>query len=176
MAQPYVGEIRIFAGTYAPTGWFFCDGTTYSIADYEVLYALLGTTYGGNGQTTFGVPNLTGKLPVGQGTGVGLTPRVMGQMMGTANVTLTTGQIPSHNHAIQGTTNAATTNAPDPTLTLGTVATAFYDSGATNPPGKNAFASNTLGTTGQSLPHSNEMPSMSINYIIAYSGIFPSQG
>ncbi|KHK49523.1 tail collar protein, partial [Ralstonia sp. A12] len=90
MAQPYIGEIRLFAGNYAPVGWLLCQGQIVSIADNEALFALLDTTYGGNGQTTFGLPNLQGKLPVGQGQGPGLTNRLIGQQIGVDNVTLTT--------------------------------------------------------------------------------------
>lgn len=181
MAEPFVGEIRMFGGNYAPEGWFLCAGQQLSIADYEVLYALIGTTYGGNGTTTFGLPDLRGKLPVGQGQGPGLTARAMGQSIGVNEVTLTSGQLPAHNHVIQATANLASTVTPGPGLTLATVAqppstTTFYDTGTANPPGKNAFSSSTLSKTGNGLPHSNQMPTLSINYIIAYQGIFPQQG
>ena len=103
MAQPYIGEIRLFAGTYAPDGWLLCQGQTISIADNEVLFTLLGTTYGGDGQTNFNLPNLQDTLPVGQGQGLGLTNRVIGQQIGVDSVTLTPNQIPSHTHTVNAT-------------------------------------------------------------------------
>ena len=121
MAEPFVGEIRIFAGNYAPVDWYLCEGQLLDIASNQVLYALLGTVYGGNGVTTFGLPDLRGKLPIGQGTGTGLTPRILGQTPGSAQVTLNQGQLPEHNHVINAVTTTATTATPGPLLALATI-------------------------------------------------------
>jgi len=178
MATPYIGEIRLFAGNFAPVGWLLCQGQIISIADNETLFMLLGTTYGGNGQTTFGLPNMQGKLPVGQGQGVGLSNRIIGEQIGVDSVTLTTNQIPAHTHAVNATSAAASTITPGPGVLLATVPDThgFYDSGTANPPGKAALAPQTIGPVGSSQPHANQMPTASINYIIATVGIFPSQG
>lgn len=178
MAEPYIGEIRMFAGNYAPVGWLLCQGQIVSIADNEALFSLLDTTYGGNGQTTFGLPNLQGKLPVGQGQGPGLTNRLIGQQIGVDNVTLTTNQIPGHNHAINATSADASTVTPGPGVLLATVpdAQGFYDAGTANPPTKAAMAPQTIGQTGGSQAHPNQMPTTSINYIIATAGLYPSRG
>ncbi|MGM3274834.1 phage tail protein [Ralstonia sp. 24A2] len=177
MATPYIGEIRLFAGNFAPAGWLLCQGQLISIADNETLYMLLGTTYGGNGQTTFGLPNMQGRLPIGQGQGPNLTNRVIGQSIGVDSVTLTINQIPAHTHTISATSAAASTITPGPGVLLATTPDTkpFYDDGTPNPPGKAAMAPQTIGTTGSSQPHSNHMPTASINYIIATAGIFPSQ-
>lgn len=179
MATPYIGEIRLFAGNFAPVGWLLCQGQIINIADNETLYMLLGTTYGGNGQTTFGLPNMQGRLPIGQGQGPNkMSNRVIGQQIGNDNVTLTTTQIPAHTHAINGTSADATTVTPGPDLLLATVSDAqgFYDAGTRNPPLKAALAPQSIGPAGSSQPHANHMPTASINYIIATVGIFPSQG
>src|SRR5580704_16720130 len=99
MAQPYVGEIRIFAGNFSPAGWMFCEGQLLPISEFETLFNLIGTTYGGDGQNTFALPNLSGRVPIHQGTAAGFTT-VLGQQLGVTNVTLTTNQIPIHNHSI----------------------------------------------------------------------------
>ncbi|HWV06835.1 phage tail protein [Ralstonia sp.] len=178
MAEPYVGEIRLFAGNYAPVGWLLCQGQIIGISENEALFTLLGTTYGGDGQSNFGLPDLQGKLPVGQGQGLGLTNRLIGQQFGVDSVTLTTDQIPGHNHAINCTSAAATTITPGPSTLLATVPNeqGFYDAGTANPPGKAALAPQTIGQAGGNQPHTNQMPTASINYIIATAGIYPSQG
>ena len=175
--EPFIGEIRLFAGTYAPQGWLLCQGQVISISDNETLFVLLGTTYGGDGQSTFGLPNLQGTLPIGQGQGLGLTNRIIGQQLGSEDVTLTRAQIPAHSHTVFATTAAATTVTPGPGVMLATVPNAqgFYDGGTPNPPTKAAFSSKAVAVAGNSQPHSNHMPTASINYIIATAGIFPSQ-
>lgn len=177
MAQPYIGEIRLFAGNYAPVGWLLCQGQTLYISDNEPLFSLLGTTYGGDGQTTFALPALQGKLPVGQGQGPGLTNRLIGQQLGLENVSITTIEMPGHTHTINATSADASTITPSPGVLLSTVPSAqgFYDAGTPNPTTKAALALQTIGQMGGSLPHSNHMPTASINYIIATAGIFPSQ-
>ena len=175
--EPFIGEIRLFAGTYAPQGWLLCQGQVISISDNETLFTLLGTTYGGDGQSTFGLPNLQGTLPIGQGQGLGLTNRIIGQQLGSEDVTLTQAQIPAHSHTVCATTGTATTVTPGPGVMLATVPNAqgFYDGGTANPPTKAAFSGKAVAVAGNSQPHSNRMPTASINYIIATAGIFPSQ-
>jgi len=177
--DPYVGEIRLFAGSYAPQGWLLCDGTSYPISNYDTLYAVIGTTYGGNGVSVFNVPDLRDKLPIGQGQGTGLSPRTIGQSVGTSAVTLNQSNMPAHTHPVNGTQNLATATVPAPTLMLGTLArppatSVFY--GQPAGASEKAFAPQALAAAGSSLPHSNMMPSLSVNYIIAWTGIYPSQG
>ncbi|MBF9221176.1 phage tail protein [Hymenobacter ruricola] len=177
--EPYLGEIRIFGGTFAPVGWLFCNGSLLSISEYDALYALIGTTYGGDGQTTFAVPNMASRVAVGQGQGPGLSSYVIGQMQGTETVTLTSNQLPVHQHPFSGTVNVisgATTPVTDPTNAF------FADKGALayiNTSGADALAPTSL--TGQmtpaggSQPHSNLQPLTAIYYIICTSGIYPTQ-
>src|SRR5438067_13529086 len=113
MAQPYVGEIRMFAGNFPPNGWLFCDGSTLPISEFETLFQLIGTTYGGDGQSTFNIPDLRGRVPVHQGTGSSGTTYTMGEMAGVETVTLPTQQTPQHNHALTATQNAGTQPNPD---------------------------------------------------------------
>lgn len=176
MATPFVGEVRVFAGNYAPAGWALCDGSSLSISENDLLFALIGTTYGGDGVQTFNLPDLRGRLPLSQGTGRGLSPRVMGQRFGSDNVTLLTNNLPGHQHAVSATTNIATEPAPGPSLMLAMTAPAsiFYDSGTPGAPA--ALAPVTLGPAGGTLPHDNTMPTVSLNYIIALQGIYPQQG
>lgn len=171
--DPYVGEIKMFAGTYAPVNWAICDGSLMSISENQVLYTLLGTTYGGDGVSTFGIPDLRGRAPVHAGTGAGLPTAVLGQKAGTENSTLTTAQMPAHTHSINA--QSAEGNANLPTNNL------FADTGATD---KDYAAASTANTTmgnqaivpvGGNLPYSICQPSLCITFIISLFGIFPSQ-
>lgn len=176
MTEPYVGEIRMFGFGRTPEGWQACDGSLLPIAQYEVLYALIGTTYGGDGQTTFGVPDLRGRLPIHQGTGLGLSNYVIGQRAGTETVTLLPGQMPAHTHAAVATTTLATAPTPSTSLLPGAVSgDNFYVS---NLAGATAVAMSPQSTSiaGGSQPHENCMPTLTVQYCIAWSGIFPSQG
>jgi len=179
--QPFVGEIRAFAGNFAPAQWHLCDGSLLPISNYEVLYTLLGTTYGGNGTTTFGLPDLRGKALLSQGTGPGLSNRVLGQTGGTESVTLTIAQTPAHTHAASASTNAANVSSP-----AGALLAAPVD---VTTPGTNVlsylpnslasitiapFAQTSLATFGGSQPHENRMPFVAITYIIALFGLYPS--
>lgn len=177
MPQPFVGEIRLFGGSFAPLGWALCQGQTLSISQYDVLFSLIGTIYGGDGVNTFALPDLRGRLPLGQGTGPGLTPRAIGQTFGVESVTLSTVQMPAHTHTVLATNGTATEVTPGPGLLLGTIPSPanFYDAGTANPPGKNPFAPGTIGAAGGTQPHDNVMPTASVNYIIAMEGIYPSQ-
>ncbi len=173
MATPFIGEIRLFAGNFAPVGWAFCDGSLLPIAENEALFNLIGTTYGGNGQTTFGLPDMRGRVPVHQGVGNGLSPRTIGEMGGAEQVTLTPSQMPSHNHVLNATTTAASTaNGVAGSLTGAAASTNFYG----NTPGGGTLAPQALTTTGGNQPHNNMAPFLGLNFIISLFGIFPSQG
>lgn len=175
--DPFVGEMRIWPGNFAPVGWFFCDGTTKPISGFETLFTLIGTTYGGDGVTTFAVPNMQGRLPIHTGQGLGLTNRPLGSSGGTDTVTLTMGQIPSHNHPWMVTQAPATDVTPANNLVLasGTAQVQWYQTIG------HAEVLTQLNPTaipasgGSSLPHDNDMPTMYLNYIICYAGVFPSR-
>lgn len=172
MSEAYVGEIRMFAGNYAPEGWLPCDGRTLPIADNEVLYSLLGTTYGGDGMVHFGLPDLRGRLPIGMGQGTGLTHRPLGQQTGVEQVTLTEAQTPAHTHAFAAGA-AATGNSPQGQVLGAVTGFNLYASAATTGA---SLAPGTVGQApGNALPHNNVMPSMPISFIICLLGIYPTQ-
>ena len=168
MGQPYVGEIRLFGGNFAPAGWMFCAGQLLPISEYETLFNLIGTTYGGDGQSTFALPDLQGRLPMHMGTGNGLSSRTIGEKGGVETVTLTAQQIPLHTHpalAVSGNGNQAT---PQNGVWAGST-TSRYSSSAPN-----LAMNNTLvGSTGGSQPHDNLMPYLTISFIISLFGVFP---
>ena len=170
MAQPYVGELRMFAGNFAIAGWMFCEGQLLPISEYETLFQLIGTTYGGDGQSTFALPNLSGRVPVHQGNGPGLTNRVIGELGGTEAVTLTSQQIPQHTHAAIVSSSAGSTGVPSSSVTLGI---ADIDLHIIESPSVNMNTA-TIGNTGGSQPHNNLQPTLAINFIISLFGIFPS--
>lgn len=176
MTQPFVGEVRLFPYSFAPNGWFDCDGRLLSIAEYEVLYTLLGTTYGGDGVTTFGLPNFCSRVPIHQGQGLGLSPYVLGQMAGTETVTLTPNQMAAHGHVYAGVNSAGSANAPGPTLQLGAVSGDVLYTNDTNSIPSVDMAATAVSTVGGSQPHDNTMPSLVVRYCIAWAGVFPSQG
>jgi microcystin-dependent protein len=169
MSQPYVGEIRLFAGNFAPSGWGFCDGSLQSIAENETLFQLIGTTYGGDGQNTFALPDLRSRLPVHMGTLAGTTYQI-GQPGGVEQVTLNSTTLPSHNHAA-GCTDAAGTNAsPAGGIPAANAAALAY--GAVPPNvGMNPAI---IGTAGGNQPHDNIQPYLCVSFIISFFGIFPS--
>lgn len=164
MAQPYIGEIRIFAGNFNPSGWAFCEGQLLPISEYDTLFTLLGTTYGGDGQETFALPDLRGRIPIHQGNGFTLA-----ETGGVESVTLTVQQIPSHTHAMLGSTDIA--NSPNPGTNVvarsGQV-NALINSNPTIP-----MAASFLGPDGGSQPHNNFQPYLCLNFIISLFGIFP---
>ena len=175
--ENYLGEIRIFAGNFAPQGWLFCQGQLLSISENDALFVLLGTTYGGDGQTTFGLPDLRGRAAVGMGAGPGLSPYQQGQQAGQENVTLTTAQLPVHQHPVQGTARAKTgtpAQASPSQAYFGDQAGPSYQGGA----GTAALATNAVtgqtNPTGSNQAHANTQPLLATNYIIATVGIFPS--
>lgn len=166
MSQPFVGEIRMFAGNFAPAGWQFCDGSLLPISDFETLFNLIGTTYGGDGQTTFALPDLRGRLPIHQGNGFTLS-----ETGGVETVTLTVSQIPSHSHPYLASTNPGASNLPSGNLL------------ADQPGGKNyrpttpaaSLGPQSIGSTGGSQPHDNFQPYLCVDFIISLFGVFPSQ-
>jgi microcystin-dependent protein len=176
--DPFLGEIRMTGFNFAPVGWALCQGQTLAISQYSALFALLGTTYGGNGQTTFQLPDLQGRVPINWGNGAGLTPYVIGEKAGTENVTLLSNQMPAHNHLI-GVNNQNGPNS-DPTngyLAVGnsggrTPVIALDYTGAA-PTGN--LAANAVSVAGGNVPHANLQPFLAVNFIIALSGIFPSR-
>lgn len=172
MSDPFIGEIRIFAGNFAPADWSFCNGSLLSINEYDALFSLIGTTYGGDGQSTFALPDLRGRLPMGQGAGPGLTPRTMGQQFGTETVTLIGQQLPAHSHNFAATTVAVETGSPAGGLFGDTEADVFYVSAPDNPELK-TMSAKTVTSAGASQPHNNIMSSVGMNYIICLNGIYP---
>jgi microcystin-dependent protein len=173
MTQPYVGEVRMFGGNFAPAGWALCNGASMSISNNTVLYQLIGTTYGGDGVNTFNLPNLQARLAVGMGQGTGLSNYVLGQAAGSETVTITTSQLPSHNHPLRATTTAATLNTPGGNLT-GQPASGARMYTSTNTPLVNLNSASCTMTQGN-MPHQNMMPFQCVTFIIALYGIFPSQ-
>ena len=176
-STPYVGEIRLFAFQRVPVGWLACDGSLQSIANYNVLFVLLGTTYGGDGQTTFALPDLRGRVPVHQGTGYGLSTRVMGQIFGTETVTLNTSQMPTHTHLYNASTTAASANVPT-NAELGALTSDTMYTTVAGPRSVQLSAqsvANAGGANGAALPHDNTMPTLTVSYCIAYAGLYPSQ-
>lgn len=178
MSDPFLGEIRIVGFNFAPVGWALCNGQTMPITQNTALFSLLGTTYGGNGTTTFSLPNLQSRVPIHQGTGAGLSTYVIGQTGGTENVTLLTTQIPAHNHTVG--VNNQNGNQSNPTNAL----LAVGNSGGREPVVSldytTAAATGTLAATavssaGGSQPHPNIQPYLTVNFIIALQGIFPSR-
>lgn len=171
MANPYVGEIRLFAGNFAPLGWAFCNGSILPISGNETLFNLIGTTYGGDGQQTFALPDLRGRVPVHQGTGPGLPNVAIGQMMGRETVTLNTAQMPAHNHLVTAT-SAAANPAAGPRGVLANASAAMYGSLVvpTTP-----MAAGAVSSAGGTQPHDNMAPSLGLNFIISVFGIFPSR-
>jgi microcystin-dependent protein len=172
MSYPYIGEIRLFAGNFAPAGWAPCDGRLLAVDDYEALFALIGTTYGGDGQATFALPDLRGRVPVHQGQAVGLSNWVVGETRGVETVTLTTAQLPSHSHPMVATTHVAS-KGHGPGEMLGTSPDVqVYGTGAPTVP----MAPHALSKEVGSQPHDNMGPSLAVNFIISLFGVFPSQG
>jgi microcystin-dependent protein len=172
MSEPFIGQIVLFAGNFAPRGWAFCNGQLISIATNTALFSILGTTYGGNGTTNFALPDLRGRVPMHAGTGPGLTPRSLGELSGSESVTLLSTQIPVHNHPLVASTATPTTDNPaGALLPVGT--SRIY--AAPGSPGLTAMAPQSVGLAGGSQPHDNLQPFTCLHFIIALEGIFPSR-
>ncbi len=171
MSEPFVGEIRMFAGNFAPRSWAFCDGQLLAVSQNDALFSLLGTVYGGDGRTTFGLPDMRGRLSVHAGQGPGLSPRALGAKSGAENVTLNANQMPSHRHAYQGSTDAGNSNTPAGNVLAGRANDATY----IETPASTSMSSTSVTNTGGSQSHTNIMPYLCVNYIIALFGIYPSR-
>ena len=165
MAQPYVGEIRMFGGNFAPAGWMFCEGQLLPISENETLFQLIGTTYGGDGQSTFALPDLRGRLPLHQGNGF-----ILAETGGAEEITLTVNQIPAHTHPMLGSADPATQRNPQAAV-LGRAAAETYASEFTS----QALTVQTMSPVGGSQPHSNFQPYLCVDFIISLFGIFPTQ-
>lgn len=175
MSQAYIGEIRMFGFSRVPQGWLACDGSLTSIAEYEVLFALLGTTFGGDGASTFAVPDLRGRLPLHMGQGPGLSNRNLGQISGSEQVTLTPLQMPAHTHVLSVTSATAGLTVPSATALPAAISgETFYvtdTTGATTL----AMEETAVSISGGNLPHENCMPTLPVQFCICWAGIFPSQ-
>lgn len=167
--MPFVGEVRIFGGNFAPTGWAFCDGQLLSIVSNTALFSLLGTRFGGNGTTTFGLPDLRGRTPIGSGQGPGLTTRIAGQAMGSESHTLTTPETPAHTHALRAASSNGTTDRPAGQVMARSAAGIPHY----GPTADVNLAAAAVGTSGGGQPHNNMQPYLTLNYIIALQGIYP---
>ena len=166
MAQPYVGEIRMFAGNFAPAGWMFCEGQLLAISEYETLFNLIGTTYGGDGQSTFALPDLQGRLPVHQGNGF-----VLAESAGVEEVTLTVQQIPPHTPPQVASSAIGNSAHPEGAVLAESSVVSLYQSGTPS----TAMAAQAITSTGGSQPHTNLQPYLCVDFIISLFGIFPSQ-
>lgn len=171
MSEPFVGEIRMFAGNFAPRGWAFCDGQLLAVSQNDALFSLLGTIYGGDGRTTFGLPDMRGRVPMHAGSGPGLSPRRLGAKAGAENVTLTVNQLPSHTHNLQASQDLAGQSAPQGLVPGNSPSIDLYRE--TAPTGN--VSTNAITSIGGSRKHTNLQPFLCINYIIALVGIYPSR-
>lgn len=171
MSEPFVGEIRMFAGNFAPRGWAFCDGQLLAVSQNDALFSLLGTIYGGDGRTTFGLPDLRGRLPMHAGTGPGLSARRLGAKLGTEQETLTVNQLPSHTHPIRVSSAAGSQSIPDDEFLGASPNVRVY-----RPADANAdMAAASISEIGVSRSHTNVMPFLCVHFIIALFGIYPSR-
>ncbi|HWW27895.1 MAG TPA: tail fiber protein [Caulobacter sp.] len=177
MGQPYVGEIRIFAGNFPPLGWAMCDGQLLAISEYDTLFNLIGTTYGGDGQSTFAMPDLRGRVPTHQGSKNGQT-YIIGESGGVESVNLTTQQMPQHNHALYAASTAGAVSTPTTQTMLsdqgptGTTLFGYQPYAAAN---QIALTAASTSPAGGSQPHDNMQPYLGVNFIISLYGIFPTQ-
>jgi microcystin-dependent protein len=176
MANPFVAEIRIFAGNFAPTGWALCNGQLMPISQNTALFSLLGTTYGGDGKSNFALPNMQGSAPMQAGQGAGLSLRDLGETGGEPTVTLLQTEMPAHSHGVQA---AASGGLPSPAANAWASGLKGHGgSYAVTPPAGSAVQMNPLGTsvTGGNLPHNNLPPYLGLTFIIALQGVFPARG
>jgi microcystin-dependent protein len=173
MSDPFVAEIRMFAGNFAPTGWALCNGQLLPISQNTALFSLLGTQYGGDGKSTFALPDLEGSAPIGNGQGSGLSDYFQGQSSGTDTVTLLTSEIPIHNHFVQGNFNNGDVFTPGPTVVLANSDPGNAYTAASANLVQMAFQAVTV--NGSSLPHNNMMPYLTVTFIIAMQGVFPQR-
>jgi microcystin-dependent protein len=167
MAQPYVGEVRMFGGNFAPAGWMFCEGQLLPISENETLFQLIGTTYGGDGESTFALPDLRGRIPIHQGNG-----SILAETGGAEEITLTVQQIPAHSHPFLVTANLASTNDPTNNVPASSTGSTILPYGTDQPPTN--LSPQSIGPVGGSQPHTNFQPYLCISFIISLFGIFPS--
>lgn len=172
MSNPYVGEIRMFGGNFAPAGWAFCDGALMAISENDTLFTLIGTTYGGDGQETFGLPDLRGRAPLHMGTDKSGNTYTIGEQFGVESVTLKTQQIPVHNHALIASTAAGLQNSPANQVIAASPSVKVF---IQDTPDSTLNNANSVTQTGGSQPHDNMQPYLCINFIISLYGIFPTQ-
>jgi microcystin-dependent protein len=170
MPEPYLGEIRLFAGNFAPDGWAFCDGSVLAISQNDALFALIGTTFGGDGNVTFALPDLRGRVPIHAGPGPGLTRRTPGDSGGAETVSIQTADLPAHDHTFLASASAADQEAPAPDRVF--AASTLVDAYANGNPNV-GLANASVTAIGGTQPHDNVMPSACVNFIIALSGIYP---
>ena len=171
MGEPFVGEIRMFGGSFAPAGWAFCSGQSMPISENDTLFTLIGTTYGGDGQETFNLPNLNGRVPMHMGTAKSGTTYTIGESAGVESVTLTTQQLPIHNHSFLASTSAAGSTDPTNQVIAQTSQIHLFTQDVTN----RQMNANSLTPVGGSQPHENMQPYLCITFIISLFGVYPSQ-
>ncbi len=171
MAEPFLGEIKMFAGNFAPRNYAFCNGQLLPIQQNTALFSLLGTTYGGNGQTNFALPDLRGRAPIHQHQGPGLSSQVIGESLGQESITLNATQLPSHTHRQQASTSPASAAFGPSAAPAASATTNFYGGGAPSL----SMAATAVGDTGGGQPHDNMAPFQVLNFIIALQGVFPSR-
>ncbi len=170
--NPFLGMIILFCGNFAPAGFALCNGQLLAISQYSALFSLLGTTYGGNGTTTFGLPNFQGRVPIHPGNGPGLSPYFLGQIGGYETNTLTTSNLPPHSHGLLGDSTGSGKEFPGPNHVIGVSTTdKMYSANAPN----TTMSPRSIGNTGQGIPVNNLQPYLTVNYCIALVGIFPSR-
>ena len=165
MAQPYIGEIRMFAGNFAPVGWMFCEGQLLPISENEALFQLIGTTYGGDGESTFALPDLRGRLPIHQGNGF-----ILAETGGAEEITLTVNQIPAHTHPLLCSSGSASAQDPGNAVSAVSTAQAYFNA----PDNPTNMSPQSIGPVGGSQPHTNFQPYLCIDFIISLFGLFPS--
>jgi len=169
--EPYIAQVMLFAGNFAIRGWALCEGQILPISQHSALFSLLGTTYGGDGETTFGLPDLRGRVPIGPGTGPGLPAYQVGQRSGTSTTTLTQLNLPSHSHTILANSNKGNTNTPSGNYLAATEEVQGYN----NTNADNALNSDAVGNTGNGQAFNNMQPYLAMYYEIALIGVFPSR-
>ena len=172
MSDPFVGEIRMFAGNFAPRGWAYCDGQLLAVSQNDALFSLLGTVYGGDGRTTFGLPDMRGRIPIHAGGGPGLSQRRLGSKSGAETITLTVNQIPYHDHDVPASAAGASSGNPTGNVSAATSPTNVYSTALNNPQDLSSAA---ISSTGGSRSHTNLMPYLCVHFIIALFGIYPSR-
>ena len=173
MSTPYLGEIRMFAGNFAINGWALCNGQILSISQNSALFSLLGTTYGGNGQTTFALPDLRGRVPIHMGQGPGLSNYMLGQQTGSESITLLQNQMPAHNHAVSAVSSGGNQASPAAGYPAVESTGTSLDYSSSNP--NTTMSPGMIAAAGGNQPHSNIQPVLGVNFIIALQGIYPSR-